>query len=175
MLRTLAAWLYAFGIVATLGGAIVWIVNIPEIPDEDDLAWHRGYVIGIRLDRDYDGLDIVNLRFRDDERLYKYLSIYPHYVEVRDRLGIYREVEVLVEREPMFKDGRSVRIWGLVEHDPYHEGTVVTFDEIREEVTETERSWQGIAIIFLAGGIGVILIGYVIRRTLPYVPMEPTA
>ena len=175
MIRSLAAWLYAFGIVATLGGAIVWFVNIPDIPDEDDLVWNRGYVIGIRLNKDYDGLDIVNLRFRDDERRYKYLSIYPKYVEVRDRLGIYRDVEVLVEKEPIFSGGNVVRIWGLIEHDPYHEGTVVTFDEIREEITETERSWQGVAIIFLAGGIGAILIGYAIRRWVPHVPRDPTA
>ena len=175
MIRRLAAWLYAIGIVAALGGAIVWFANIPDIPDEDDLVWHRGYVIGIRLDLDYDGLAVVNLRFRDEERIYRYLSIYPKYVEVRDRLGIYRFIEVLVEREPIFSEGDSVRIWGLIEHDPFNEGAVVTFDEIREEITETERSWQGIAIVFLTGGIGAILIGYAIRRWVPHVPRDPTA
>ncbi len=175
MIRLLAAYLYVIGTATALGGAIIWSVNIPDIPDEDDLAWHRGYVIGILLDHDYDGNYIVNLRFRDDERLYKYLAIYPKYVEVRDRLGIYRDVEVLVAREPMSTEGESVRIWGLIEHDPYHEGTVVTFDEIREEVTETERSWQGVALIFLASGIAAILIGYAIRWRVPHVPRDPTA
>ena len=173
MIRYLAAWLYAYGIAATLGGAIVWLSSIPDIPDEDDLIWHRGHVTGVMLADLFNSA--VYLRFRDEERFYEYPSINPRYIEVRDHVGIYREVEILVEKKPMFSARNMVRIWGLIEHDPHAAGTVVTFDEIREEVTETERSWQGVALIFLAGGIAAILIGYVIRRTVPHVPKEPTA
>ena len=174
-MRLIAGWLYALGLVATVGGVVVWVSNIPDIPDEDDLVWKRGFLIGIVLDYDFDGLHIVNMRLRDHETLYTYHSVYPHYVSVRDRLGIYRDVEILVDETADAPAGGTVRVWGVIEHDPYDEGIAVSFDEIREEVTETERSWQHVALIVLAAGLASILTGFAIRRVVPYVPKEPTA
>ncbi|MCE2520528.1 MAG: hypothetical protein J4G15_12060 [Alphaproteobacteria bacterium] len=174
-MRLFAGWLYALGLVATLGGVIVWVSNIPDIPDEDDLVWKRGYLIGILLDYDYDGLHIVNMRLRGEETLYTYHSIYPSYVSVRDRIGIYRDVEVLVDETAETAGAETVRMWGVIEHDPYDEGISVSFDEIRAEVTQTERSWQRVALVVLAAGLSAILAGFAIRRAVPYVPKDPTA
>ncbi len=174
-MRLFAGWLYALGLVATLGGVIVWVSNIPDIPDEDDLVWKRGYLIGILLDYDYDGLHIVNMRLRGEETLYTYHSIYPSYVSVRDRIGIYRDVEVLVDETAETPGAESVRMWGVIEHDPYDEGISVSFDEIRAEVTQTERSWQRVALVVLAAGLSAILAGFAIRRAFPYVPRDPRA
>ncbi|MDE0045012.1 MAG: hypothetical protein OXU19_04005 [bacterium] len=174
-MRLFAGWLYALGLVATLGGAIVWISNIPNIPDEDDLVWKRGFLVGILLDYDYDGLFVVNMRLRDDDTLYTYHSTYPSYVAVRDRFGIYRDVEILVDQTALASGGETVRMWGVIEHDPYDEGIVVLFDEIRSEVTQTERSWQRVALIVLASGLAAILAGFVTRRVFPYVPRDPSA
>ena len=174
-MRLFAGWLYALGLVATLGGAIICASNIPDIPDEDDLVWKRGFLVGIVLDYDLDGMHIVNMRLRDDDTLYTYHSIYPHYVSVRDRFGIYRDAEFLVDQTALASGGETVRMWGVIEHDPYDEGISVSFDEIRREVTQTERSWQRVAIIVLAAGLASILTGFVIRRVFPYVPKDPVA
>lgn len=174
-MRLFAGWLYALGLVATLGGVIVWVSNIPNIPDEDDLVWKRGFLVGIILDYDYDGLFVVNMRLRDHETLYTYHSTYPSYVAVRDRFGIYRDVEILVDQTADTPGTETVRMWGVIEHDPYDEGIVVSFDEIRREVTQTERSWQRVALVVLAAGLAAILTGFVIRRAVPYVPKDPTA
>ncbi len=174
-MRLFAGWLYALGLVATLGGAIVWVSNIPNIPDEDDLVWKRGYLIGIVLDYDYDGLFVVTMRLRGDDTLYTYHSTYPDYIAVRDRLGIYRDVEVLVDRTAAATGAGTVRMWGVIEHDPFDEGISVSFDEIRREVTQTERSWQRVALIVLGAGLTAMLAGFAIRRVFPYVPKDPTA
>ncbi len=174
-MRLFAGWLYALGLVATLGGIIVWVSNIPNIPDEDDLVWKRGFLIGILLDYDFDGLHVVNMRLRDEETLYTYHSIYPSYVAVRDRLGIYRDVEILVDRSADTSAGGTVRMWGVIEHDPFDEGISVSFDEIRREVTQTELSWQRVALIVLAAGLAAILAGFAIRRAVPWVPRDPRA
>ena len=174
-MRLFAGWLYALGLVATLGGVTVWLSNIPNIPHEDDLVWKRGFLIGIVLDYDYDGLFVVNMRFRDDKTLYTYHSTYPDYLAVRDRLGIYRDVEVLVDRAAVAGGAGTVRTWGVIEHDPFDEGISVSFDEIRKEVTQTERSWQRVALVVLLAGLTALLAGFAIRRIFPYVPRDPTA
>ncbi len=65
-------------------------------------------------------------------------------------------------------------IWGLVEHDPYRDGTVVTYDDIYEEVTATDRSWQNVAMIMIAGGLSAVLLAFGIRKAVPYVPRDPS-
>jgi hypothetical protein len=173
-MRHFAAWLYFLGTVSVLAGIVIYLTNIPNVPDEDDLVSYTGYVVGIRLEKDFDGTDVVYFLIRDDEVRYKYMSTYPMYVEVRDRLGIYRDIDMMIEKdaEPDF-DG-AVRIWGLVEHDPYNPGTVVTFQEIVDETTETDRSWQAVGLYVLGGGLVLLLLAYGIRRAVPYVPKDPS-
>lgn len=174
MMRHFAAWLYFLGTVSVLAGIVIYLTNIPNVPDEEDLVSYTGYVVGIRLEKDFDGTDVVYFLIRDDDVRYKYMSTYPMYVEVRDRLGIYRDVDMMIEKdaEPDF-DG-AVRIWGLVEHDPYNPGTVVTFQEIVDETTETDRSWQAVGLYVLGGGLILLLLAYGIRRAVPYVPRDPS-
>jgi hypothetical protein len=174
-MRYFAAWLYFLGTVSAVAGVIIFLTNIPNVPDEDDLVLYSGFVVGIRLEKDFDGTDVVYFLIRDDEVRYKYMSSYPMYVEVRDRLGIYRDVDLMIEKgaEPDF-DG-AVRIWGLVEHDPYNPGTVVTFAEIVEETTETDRSWQGVSFYILGGGLLLLLMAFGIRRAVPHVAKDPSA
>ena len=174
-MRLMAGWLYALGLAAVVGGGIVFLSNIPNAPGRDDLVRAGGHLVGIVLEKDLDGTDIVYLRFRDDDTLYKYLSVYPQYVEIRDRLGIYRQVDLLVEAGTSPGSDGAVRIWQLVEHDPYRESTVVTYDEIYAEVTQTDRSWQRIGLYVVAAGVAAVLLGYGIRRLIPHVPREPTA
>ncbi len=173
-MRHFAAWLYFLGTVSVLAGIVIYLTNIPNVPDEEDLVSYTGYVVGIRLEKDFDGTDVVYFLIRDDDVRYKYMSTYPMYVEVRDRLGIYRDVDMMIEKdaEPDF-DG-AVRIWGLVEHDPYNPGTVVTFQEIVDETTETDRSWQAVGLYVLGGGLILLLLAYCIRRAVPYVPRDPS-
>lgn len=173
-MRYFAAWLYFLGTVAAVAGVIIYLTNIPNVPDEEDLVSYTGYVVGIRLEKDFDGTDVVYFMIRDDEIRYKYMSSYPMYVEVRDRLGIYRNVDLMIEKdvEPDF-DG-AVRIWGLVEHDPYNPGTVVTFADIVEETTETDRSWQAVGLYVFGGGLLLLLMGFAIRRAFPYVAKAPS-
>ena len=173
-MRHFAAWLYFLGTVSVLAGIVIYLTNIPNVPDEDDLVSYTGYVVGIRLEKDFDGTDVVYFLIRDDEVRYKYMSTYPMYVEVRDRLGIYRDIDMMIEKdaEPDF-DG-AVRIWGLGEHDPYNPGAVVTIQEIVDETTETDRSWQAVGLYVLGGGLILLLLAYCIRRAVPYVPRDPS-
>jgi len=176
MIRVFAGWLYVLGGAAALVGAIIYLTSIPDVPDEDDLVVFKGYLTGIRLQKDFDATDIVYLHFRDHPQVYRYQSNYPQYVEVRDRLGIYRDVEILVEPSSLegTADSPPQPVWGLVEHDPYRDGTVVTYDEIYEEVTATDRSWQNVALIMLGGGLGAVLLAFAIRKAVPYVPRDPS-
>ena len=173
-MRLIAGWLYALGLVAAVSGVIIYFANSPEAPDRDELSWFSGHVVGILLEKDLDGTDIVYLRYRDHETLYKYISLLPQYVAVRDRLGIYRDIDILIETEAEPDRNGAMLIWGLVEYDPYNEGTVITYDEVYETVTRTNRSWQAIAIYVLLAGIGAIVLGFVLRRVFPYVPRDPS-
>ena len=173
-MRYLAGWLYFLGGIALLGGILIYFTNIPNIPDEDDLVEYQGFLIAVRLEKDFDGTDIVNLHFKDNPQVYKYMSTYPMYVEVRDRLGIYRQVDVLIEEDAELDEGRAQRVWGLVEHDPYREGTVVTYQQIYDETTETDRSWQNVGMWAAIGGILVIAAAWGIRRAVPYRPKDPS-
>ncbi len=174
MMRYFAAWLYFLGALAVVAGVVVYATNIPNVPDKDDLIPYSGFLVGIRLEKDFDGTDVVYFMFRDDETRYKYLSTYPMYVEVRDRLGIYRDVDIMIEENAKPGLDGALRIWGLVEHDPYNPGTVVTFQEIYEETTETDRSWQNVGIYLVSGGLLVILLGFGIRRLVPYKAKDPS-
>jgi hypothetical protein len=173
-MRKFAAWLYFLGAVSALAGAIIYATNIPNVPDEDDLVSHSGFLVGIRLEKDFDGTDVVYFIFRGEETRYKYLSTYPMYVEVRDRLGIYRDVDILIEKDASPGLDGAIRMWGLVEHDPYNEGTVVTYQDIYDETTETDRSWQNVAFYLFGGGLLVVLMAYGIRRAVPYKPKDPS-
>ena len=174
-MRRLAGWLFFLGLVELAGGGTIYATNLPQLPGEDDLTVFTGFLVGIALRKDLDGTDIVYLRYRDHDRLYKYLSIYPQYIEVRDRLGIYRQVDVLVERDGEPDADGALPVWGLVEHDPYREGTVVTYDDIYLEVTQTERSWQRVGLWLFAAGALAFAVGIAIRRAVPYRPRDPVA
>jgi len=174
-MRYLAGWLYFLGGIALLGAIVIYVTNIPNVPDEDDLVEYQGFLVAIRLEKDFDGTDIVNLHFRDHPQVYTYMSTYPQYVEVRDRLGIYRQVDVLVEKDVPVEEGRAQRVWGLVEHDPYRESTVVTYQDIYDEVTETDRSWQRVGMWMGGGGIFAMALAWGIRRAVPYRPVDPSA
>lgn len=174
-MRWFAGWLFFLGLIALAGGGTIYATNLPQVPGEDDLVPFTGFLVGIVLKKDLDGTDTVYFRYRDHDQLYKYLSIYPQYIEVRDRLGIYRQVDILVERDREADGDGALPIWGLVEHDPYREGTVVSYDDIYREVTQTERSWQRVGLYVLAAGLVALIVGTVIRRTVPYRPREPRA
>jgi len=173
-MRHFAGWLYFLGGVALLGGVIIYFTNIPNIPDEDDLETYMGFLTAVRLEKDFDGTDVVYLRFRDNPQVYKYLSTYPMYVEVRDRLGIYRDVEILIEKNKPLDENNALRVWGLVEHDPFREGTVVTYAEVYDEVTKTDRSWQNVGLYFGIGGALAMGAAWGIRRAVPYRPKDPS-
>jgi hypothetical protein len=173
-MRVFAGWLYFLGGVALVGAIIIYATNIPNVPDRNDLVEYKGFLTSIQLQKDIDGTDVVFLKYRDNEQRFRYLSVYPMYVEVRDRLGIYRDVDILVEKDKLGDASVSPRIWGLVEHDPLHEGTVVTYDQIYEETTETDRSWQAVALYIGIGGLIAIVLGYGIRRAIPYRPEDPS-
>ena len=98
-MRLFAGWLYFLGGVSAVFGAALYFAHIPNVPSEDQLEWYEGFLRGIRLEKDLDGTDIVYFIFRDHDKRYRYFSRYPQYVEVRDRLGIYRTVELLVEKD----------------------------------------------------------------------------
>ena len=167
-MRLFAGWLYFLGGIALVGAIIIYATNIPNVPDEDDLVEIKGFLTAIQLQKDFDGTDVVFLKFRDREQRFRYLSTYPMYVEVRDRLGIYRDVDILVEESKLEDESSSPRIWGLVEHDPRNPGTVVTYQEIFDETTETDRSWQAVALYMGLGGLIAIALGWGIRRAIPY-------
>ncbi len=175
MLRLLAGWLYALGLVAAVGGAVLWLTNNIDVPAEDELVWKKGFANAIRLNYVYDGTQAVLISFRDRPETYVYLSVYPMYLEVRDRLGIYRDIEVLVERDDAGSGDDPIPVWGLIEHDPHSDSTVVTYGEIREAVTRTARSWQNVGLLCLVGGLAAILTGFAIRRAVRHVPRDPTA
>ena len=174
-MRWFAGWLYFLGGAAVLVGAALYLFNEPKAPTEKDLVWYEGEVVGIRLKEDLDATDIVYLFYRDDDIQYKYYSKFPQYVEIRDRLGIYRQVDVLIEKDAVPDSDGALTIWGLVEHDPYNEGTVVTFEEIYEEATQTDRSWQNVGLYVLGGGFLGLVTAFGIRRAVPYVAKAPTA
>ena len=173
-MRLFAGWLYFLGGIALAGAIIIYATNIPNVPDEDELLEVKGFVVAIHLEKDFDGTDVVFLKYRDNEQRFRYLSTYPLYVEVRDRLGIYRDVDILVEKDKLGDDSVSPRIWGLVEHDPINEGTVVTYQQILEETTETDRSWQAVALYMGFAGLVAIALAWGIRRAFPYRPQDPS-
>jgi hypothetical protein len=177
LLRWLAGWLYFLGAVTLIGGAIGYATNIPSVPDKDDLKEVSGFLVGIRLQKDFNGTDIVKLLYRGDPRVYIYLSSYPQYVEVRDRLGIYRTVDVWIDKNAKTGAGAMIPVWGLVEHNPFHpdKGTVVTYEQIYEKVTRIDRSWQHISELALACGLAALVLAFAIRKAVPYKPTEPTA
>ena len=177
MIRVFAGWLYFWGIAAALVGGALYVLHQPNEPSEDDLVKYEGFLVGVRLEKDFNGTDIVLLKFRDNEQLYRYIADYPMYVEVRDRVGIYREVDVWYDKNDAGGPDTPRAIWGLVEHDPRgaEESTVVTYQEIYDEVTETDRSWQGIGLIVFAVGAAMILLAFVIRKLVPYKPRDPKA
>lgn len=174
-MRLLAGWLYFLGGVAVIGAVIIYATNIPNVPAEDELVEFKGFLISVQLQKDFDGTDVVFLKYRDRDQRFRYLSTYPMYVEVRDRLGIYRDVDILVEKKALENPDVSPRIWGLVEHDPLHEGTVVTYQDIYDETTETDRSWQAVGLYMGLGGLIAIVLAWGIRRAFPYVPQDPSA
>lgn len=176
MIRRFAGWLYFWGIVAVAAGAVLFALHQPSAPDESELETYKGFLVAIRLEKDFDGTDIVLLRFRDNEQQYKYISDYPKYVDVRDRMGIYRDTEVWFDRNAEGGPDRPILVWGVKEYDPRgdEESTVVTFQEIYEEVTETDRSWQNIAMIMAGAGLAMILLGFLIRKLVPYKPRAPS-
>ena len=174
-MRWFAGWLYFLGGVAAVFGAVLYAANAPEVPDEDDLVWFEGFLVAVRLEYDLDATHIVYLKFRDHDRLYRYRSKLPQYVAVRDRLGIYRRVDVLVDPDAEPAPDGAWDIWGLVEHHPYRDGTVVTYGEVYDAVTETDRSWSDVGLYCLGGGALAVLAGFGIRRAVPYVPKDPTA
>jgi hypothetical protein len=173
-MRLFAGWLYFLGGIALIGAIVIYATNIPNVPDEDELVEFKGFLIAVQLQKDFDGTDVVFLKYRDHEQRFRYLSTYPMYVEIRDRLGIYREVDIMVEKAKLEDPSASPRIWGLVEHDPLHEGTVVTYDEIYEETTETDRSWQAVGLYMGLGGLIAVVLGWIIRRLIPYRPADPS-
>ena len=174
-MRWFAGWLCFLGGVAAVLGVVLCATNTPDVPDEDELVWFEGFLIAIRLEYDLDATHIVYLKFRDHDRLYRYLSRLPKYVEVRDRLGIYRQVDVLIDPDAEPGLDGAYDVWGLVEHHPYRAGAVVTYGEVYDEVTEAGRSWQNVGLYTLAGGALALATGFGIRRTVPYAPREPTA
>ena len=177
MIRVFAGWLYFWGIVALGVGIVLYALHRPDVPDEDDLVKYKGFLIAVGLEKDFDGTDIVLLRFKDNDQVYKYISKYPKYVEVRDRIGIYRDTDVWYDKDAVGGPDRPILVWGISEHDPRgpDESTVVTYDEIYDEVTETDRSYQDLGMIVGGAGLAMIVLGFVIRKLVPYKPRAPRA
>lgn len=175
MIRVLAGWLYFWGIAAALVGGAIYLFNQPNQPSEDDLVKYSGFLVAVRLEKDFNGTDIVLLKFRDNDQLYKYVVDYPMYVEVRDRVGIYRDVDVWYDKNDAGGPDSPRAIWGIAEHDPQgpEKSTVVTYQQIFEKVTETDRDWQGVGLVVFAVGAGMIILGYLIRRLVPHKPRDP--
>ena len=98
MIRVIAGWLYFWGIAALITAALIYVLHHPMTPDKDDLVKYTGFLKSVRLLKDFDGTDIVLLGFRDNDQIYKYISKFPKYVEVRDRMGIYRDTDVWYDR-----------------------------------------------------------------------------
>ena len=61
-----------------------------------------------------------------------------------------------------------------MEHDPRNEGTVVTYEQIYDETTETDRSWQAVGLYMGLGGLIAIVLGFAIRKAVPYRPEDPS-
>ena len=177
MIRVFAGWLYFWGIAAAVVGGVLFVLHQPDEPSEDDLVKYSGFLVGVRLEKDFNGTDIVLFKFRDNDQLYKYIADYPMYVEVRDRVGIYRDVDVWYDKNDVGGPDTPLQVWGLVEHDPRgpEESTVVTYQEIYDEVAVTYGSWKGIGLVVFAVGVGMILLGFVIRKLVPYKPRDPRA
>tara|TARA_B100000676_G_scaffold267161_1_gene281329 strand:+ start:8876 stop:9406 length:531 start_codon:yes stop_codon:yes gene_type:complete len=176
-MRWFAGWLYFLGLITVVIGATLYLVNEPEVPTRAELVEYKGFLRSVRLEKALDGTDLVYLHFQDDDRRYAYIAKFPLYVEIRDRLGIFRDVELLIDAEAANSaatDG-TLMIWGLLEHDPYHEGTKITYEEIYDEVTETDRGWQNVGIYTTLCGLFALVVGFTIRRLIPYVPKNPTA
>jgi hypothetical protein len=68
-------------------------------------------------------------------------------------------------------------IWAVAEHDPRgpDESTVVTYEEIYAEVTETDRSWQDLSTLIGGIALAMLVLGFAIRRLVPYKPRAPRA
>jgi hypothetical protein len=146
-------------------------------PSKDDLVQYTGFLTAVGLQKDFDGTDIVLLRFRDNDQVYKYISKYPKYIEVRDRMGIFRDTDVWYDKNAAGGPDTPILIWAVVEHDPRgpEESTVVTYEEIYAEVTETDRSWQNLSMVIGAVGLAMVVLGFVIRKLVPYKPRAPRA
>jgi hypothetical protein len=177
MIRVFAGWLYFWGGAALIAAVVLYVLHQPMAPAKDDLVEYSGFLTSVRLQKDFDGTDIVLLHFRDNDQVYKYISKYPKYVEVRDRIGIYRDTDVWYDKNATGGPDTPILVWGLAEHDPRgpDESTVVTYEEIYAEVTETDRSWQNLSMIIGAVGLGMVVLAYVIRKLVPYKPRPPRA
>ena len=52
---------------------------------------------------------------------------------------------------------------------------MVTFEEIYEEVTETDRSWQNVGLGMGAVALAMVVLAFMIRKLVPYEPRAPRA
>jgi hypothetical protein len=175
MFRVFAGWLYFWGLLALVIGAVLYVLHRPDVPAKEDLVEYTGFLIAVGLQKDFDGTDIVLLRFKDNDQVYKYISVYPKYVDVRDRIGIYRDTTVWYDKNATGGPDKPILVWALKEHDPRgeEESTFVTYEEIYDEVTETDRSYQQLGMVVGGAGLALIVLGFVIRKAVPYKPRAP--
>jgi len=175
MIRVFAGWLYFWGFLALAVGVALYLFHMPNVPSKDDLIKYTGFLKAVELQKDFDGTDIVLLHFKDNDQVYKYISLYPKYVDVRDRIGIYRDTDVWYDKNAVGGPDKPILVWGLAEHDPRgaEESTVVTYDEIYDEVTETDRSYQDLGLLVGGIGLAMVVLAFVIRKAVPYKPRAP--
>ena len=141
-----------------------------DYPSKDKLVKAGGHLQTTRIRDDITNsgegsmlpvLTSVYMRFRDDEREYRYPWTHAKYYYVRDYT--FYNVEIWVNKEDLERnDGKPVMIWALEERNP-HEGpedqTSVTYQENIKQFEKSASSlmklakWLGsAAVIFLIVG-----------------------
>jgi hypothetical protein len=168
-------WPYYFlGFVAVLVGLVMVMVWWPEsYPDKDELVIVQGDIATIRIKDDISDTSAgaympaatsVYFTFKKLDGEYFYPSTQPDYRMVRDFTAV--NIEIWVDKDAL-DSGAPIRIWQIVEHNPYNlvlEATKVTYEAIVERLETIDRSMVVAGYNVLALAFSFILLGIGLQR-----------
>ncbi|MEE2980609.1 MAG: hypothetical protein VYA71_03595 [Pseudomonadota bacterium] len=163
-------WPYYF--LAAVGGFVALVIIAvwwPEsFPDKDELVMVNGDIATVRIKDDISGTSAgalmpavtsVYFTFRNQDGEYFYPSTQPDYRMVRDFTAV--NIDVWVENDALGR-GDPVRIWQIVEHNPYNlvlEATNVSYEKVVARLEIIDRSMVVAGYYLLALCFGSVLLG----------------